>query len=355
MKIELQKTAQAKEKPTDHSALGFGKIYTDHMLLVDYTEGKGWHDARIVPYGPLSMDPATCCLHYGQLIFEGLKAYKAADGRTLIFRPEQNLKRLNASGARICIPPIDETFALEAIAQLVKLEEGWIPDSPGTSLYIRPFVMGTQPFLGVHPSETYTFCVILSPSGPYYKEGLSPVRIYVETGYVRAVAGGTGQTKCAGNYAASLASQREAQAEGFAQVLWLDGVERKYIEEVGAMNIFFVIDGQVVTPELSGTILSGITRKSVLELLRGWGVPTAERRVSIQEIADAHKAGTLEEVFGTGTAAVISPVGELRWGALSMQIGGGGIGPLSQKLYDNLTGIQTGRLPDPFGWVYEVK
>ena len=354
MKIDLQKTAQPKQKPTDHSGLGFGKIYSDHMLLVDYTEGKGWHDARIVPYGPLSLDPATCCLHYGQLIFEGLKAYKTVDGRTVIFRPDQNMKRLNTGGARICIPPIDEAFALEAIARLVKLEEEWIPDSPGTSLYIRPFVLATQPFLGVHPSETYTFCVILSPSGPYYKEGLSPVRIYVENNYVRAVAGGTGTTKCAGNYAASLASQQEAQAEGFAQVLWLDGVERKYVEEVGAMNIFFVIDGQVVTPELSGTILSGVTRRSVLEMLRSWGIPTAERRISIQEIADAHKAGTLEEVFGTGTAAVISPVGELKWGALSMKIGGG-IGALSQKLYDNLTGIQTGRLPDPFGWVYEVK
>ncbi|MCL2580702.1 MAG: branched-chain amino acid aminotransferase [Oscillospiraceae bacterium] len=354
MKIDIQKNIQPKAKPTDHGALGFGKILTDHMLLIDYTREQGWHDARIVPYGPLSLDPATCCLHYGQLIFEGLKAYKTTDGKTVMFRPDQNVKRLNASAKRMCIPAIDEGDLLGAIARLVKVEEGWIPDSPGTSLYIRPFILGTEQFLGVHPSETYTLCVILSPSGPYYKEGLAPVRIYVEDSYVRAVAGGTGTVKCAGNYAASLASQKESQAKGYSQVLWLDGIERRYIEEVGAMNIFFVIDGQVVTPALTGTILPGVTRKSVLEMLSSWGVPTSERKITIQEIADAHKSGVLDEVFGTGTAAVISPVGELRWGDLSMEIGGGKIGALSQKLYDNLTGIQTGKLADPFGWVYEV-
>ena len=355
MNIAVTKTANPKAKPTDPGALGFGKIFTDHMLLMDYDEGKGWHSARIVPYGPLSMDPATCCLHYGQLLFEGLKAYKTEQGKIVMFRPDKNVKRLNISAKRMCIPPVDEDFVLGAISELIKLEEDWIPTAPGTSLYIRPFVMGTESFLGVHPSTSYTLCVILSPSGSYYKEGMNPVRIYVEDQYVRAVQGGTGFAKCAGNYAASLTAQVQAQAQGFAQVLWLDGVERKYIEEVGAMNIFFVIGGEVLTPELSGSILSGVTRESVLEMLRAWGVPTTERKISIQEVADAHKAGKLEEVFGTGTAAVISPVGQLKWGAQTMEIGAGKIGPLSQKLYDNLTGIQTCRLPDPFGWVYPVE
>jgi len=353
MTIDVQKSQSPKDKPLDPGALGFGKIFTDHMLLIDYNEGRGWHSARIVPYGPLSLDPATCSFHYGQLIFEGLKAYRTAQGKVVMFRPAQNMKRLNISAKRMCIPQIDEEFALKAIAELVKVEAGWIPDAPGTSLYIRPFIMGTQPFLGVQASESYTFCVILSPSGAYYKGGLA--RIYVEDNYVRAVRGGTGFAKCAGNYGACLNSQVEAQAQGYAQVLWLDGVERKYIEEVGAMNIFFVIDGQVVTPELSGTILPGITRDSVLEMLRSWEVPAAERKISIQEVSDAYKSGKLQEVFGAGTAAVISPIGELKWGEQIMDIGGGKVGPISQKLYDNLTGIQTCRLPDPFGWVYAVE
>jgi len=354
MKIEVQRATTLKPKPADPGALGFGKVFTDHMFLMNYDEGKGWHSARIVPYGPLSLDPATCCLHYGQLIFEGLKAYHSADGSAVMFRPEQNMKRLNISAKRMCIPQIDEDFALSAIAELVKLEQDWIPQTPGTSLYIRPFVIGTEDFLGVHPSSSYLFCVILSPSGSYYKEGMAPIRIHVEEDYVRAVRGGAGFAKNAGNYAASLASQVEAQAQGFAQVLWLDGVERKYIEEVGAMNIFFVIDGEVVTPELNGAILSGITRSSVLEMLSSWGIPTAERKLSIEEVAQAHKAGKLEEVFGTGTAAVISPVGGLGWRNKVMDVGSGKIGPIAQRLYDNLTGIQTCRLPDPFGWVYSI-
>ena len=355
MKIQVTKNMNPAAKPADPGSLGFGRVFTDHMLLIDYNEGKGWHSPRIVPYGPLSFDPATCCLHYGQLIFEGMKAYRTQDGRAVMFRPQENMRRLNVSAGRMCIPPIDEAFALEAITELVKLESDWIPDAPGTSLYIRPFVMGSEAFLGVHPSASYIFCVILSPSGPYYKSGLAPVRIYVEDKYVRAAQGGTGFAKAAGNYAAGLASQVEAQAQGFAQVLWLDAAERKYIEEVGAMNIFFVIDGEVVTPQLGGSILAGITRASVLDMLKYLGIPASERRISIQEVAQAHGDGRLEEVFGTGTAAVISPVGQLKWGGTVMDVGGGKIGRVSQKLYDNLTGIQTCRLPDPFGWVYTVE
>ena len=354
MKIQVTKTTNPAPKPADPGALGFGRVFTDHMFLMDYDEGKGWHSPRIVPYGPLSFDPATCCLHYGQLIFEGLKAYRTEDGRVVMFRPEQNIKRLNVSAQRLCIPPVDEALALECITELVKLEADWIPNAPGTSLYIRPFVMGSEPFLGVHPSSSYIFCVILSPSGPYYKGGMTPVSIHVEDKYVRAAQGGTGHAKAAGNYAAGLASQVAAQAQGFAQVLWLDAAEHKYVEEVGAMNIFFVIDGQVVTPQLSGSILAGITRASVLELLSHLDIPAAERRISIEEVAAAHKAGKLTEAFGTGTAAVISPIGRLRWGELTMDIGNGEIGKVSQKLYDNLTGIQTCKLPDPFGWVISV-
>lgn len=351
--LQVTLTQTPKAKPQGN--LGFGKHFTDHMLLIDYTEGKGWHDARIVPYGPLPLDPATTCLHYGQLIFEGMKAYRTEDGRVVMFRPEENMKRMATSGQRLCIPPVDEDFFVQAIAQLIKVDHDWIPTDPGTSLYIRPFIISTDAFLGVHPSSTYQFITILSPVGSYYEEGLAPIRIYVENNYVRAAKGGTGFAKCAGNYATSLLSQVEAQKQGYSQVLWLDGVERKYVEEVGAMNICFVIDGKVVTPELGGTILPGITRKSVLELLRSWNVPVEERRISIQELADAHEAGKLEEVFGCGTAAVISPVGELKWGDKSMKIGGGKIGALSQRIYDTITGIQNCRLPDTFGWVYEVK
>ena len=353
MYIEVKKNPLPKQKPVDPGTLGFGKVFTDHMLLIDHSPDNGWHSPRIVPYGPLSLDPATCSLHYGQLIFEGLKAYRTRADKVVLFRPEQNIRRLNTSAQRLCIPTIDEKLALEGIRELVRLDSDWIPTMPGTSLYIRPFVMGTDPFLGIRPSDSYVFCTILAPSGPYFKGGLAPVRIYVEEKYVRAVRGGVGFAKNAGNYAASLASQTEAQKEGFAQVLWLDGIERKYVEEVGAMNIFFVIDGQVITPEISGSILPGITRASVIELLKSWGVPVREGKISIGEIASAHSSGRLEEVFGTGTAAVISPVSELKWGDNPMKISDTA-GSLSQKLYDTLTGIQMQEIPDPFGWMYEV-
>lgn len=353
--VKIEKAPQLKPKPQDENALGFGKIFTDHMFAMNYSGGNGWHNPRIVPYAPIPLDPAATCLHYGQLIFEGMKAYRAADGRVVMFRPEQNMKRLNQSGERMCIPPVDVDFMVGAINELVRLEEKWIPMSEGTSLYIRPFVLATEAFLGVHPSSEYLLLVILSPVGPYYSNGLAPVRIFVENEYVRAVKGGTGFTKCAGNYAASLRSQVEAAKLGFSQVLWLDGVERRYVEEVGAMNVCFVIGDEVVTPELNGSILPGITRDSVLTVLRGWGYKVSERRIAIDELAEAHSRGELKEAFGTGTAAVVSPIGELCWGEKKMTINNGEIGALSQRLYDELTGIQRGTAPDKHGWVYTVK
>lgn len=353
--IKVELTKHPKAKPADQSKLGFGAHFTDHMFVMDYDEGKGWHDARIVPYAPLQIDPAAMILHYGQEVFEGMKAYRAKDGRILLFRPQENFKRLNVSNDRLCIPPVDEAFALKALVELVKIEKDWIPSLEGTSLYIRPFIIALDAHLGVHPARHYQFIIILSPVGAYYPEGLNPVKIYVETKYVRAVRGGMGFTKTGGNYAASLKAQDEAEHQQYTQVLWLDGVERKYIEEVGTMNVFFKINGEVVTPALQGSILPGITRKSTVELLKHWGVPVTERRLSIDELAQAYDEGKLEEAFGTGTAAVISPIGQLKWDQKIMDINDGKIGPLSQKLYDTLTAIQWGKAADPFGWSYEVK
>lgn len=353
--LSVERTQSKKQKPADESKLGFGTIFTDHMLIIEYDAGQGWHDARIVPYGPISMDPAAMCLHYGQEIFEGMKAYRGDDGSVYLFRPEENFKRLNASCERMCIPQMDEKLLLDSLIQLVDLESDWIPKAKDSSLYIRPFIIATEPKLGVKASDSYLYMVILSPSGPYYPTGLNPVKIYVEHQYVRAVRGGTGMVKTGGNYASSLKAQNEAHAQAYSQVLWLDGVERKYIEEVGAMNMFFIVDGEVLTPSLSGSILPGITRKSVIELLKSWGMPVSERRITIDEIAGAYKAGKLEEAFGTGTAAVISPVGELKYDDLIMSIHQGEIGPVSQRLYDTLTGIQWGRAEDPMGWRVKVR
>ena len=354
-KFEVQLTTQKKEKP-DQSHLGFGKYYTDHMFILNYSKDKGWHNGRIVPYQPISLDPAAKVFHYGQTIFEGLKAYKTEDGRTLLFRPQRNFQRLNRSNERLSIPHLDEELALEALIQLIKVDEDWIPTAPGTSLYIRPFVIATQAALGVAPSEEYLFMIILSPVGAYYSEdGLKPVKIYVEPEYVRAVRGGVGEAKTAGNYAAGLKAQEIAAEKGYPQVLWLDGVHRKYIEEVGSMNVFFKINGTVHTPKLNGSILDGITRNSVLQILRHWGVPVEERTISIDELYQAAKDGTLEEAFGTGTAAVISPIGELNWQGEHLQIRNGEVGELSLKLYEEVTGIQKGIKTDPFGWTGEVK
>lgn len=350
--IKVTRSKTPKEKP--QGKLGFGNWFTDHMFLMDYTEGKGWHDPRIVPYGDLTLSPASMVFHYGQEMFEGMKAYRDKEGNSYLFRPDMNAKRSNQTCERLCMPQIPEEDYVEAVKALVKVDEDWIPRDEGTSLYIRPFIIATQPYLGVDVSENYLFIIILSPSGAYYENGLAPVSIWIEDDYVRAVRGGTGFAKTGGNYAASMAAQEKAHKEGYAQVLWLDGVERKYVEEVGAMNIFFKINGKIITPALNGSILPGITRDSVLNLCREWGLPTEERQLSVEELLKAQKSGALEEVFGTGTAAVISPVGKLRYKEDVMEIGDGKIGAMSQKIYDTLTGIQLGVLDDPFGWRVKI-
>lgn len=344
---------ELKEKP-EMDSLGFGKYYSDYMFVMDYHVENGWYDPRIIPYAPLTLDPAAMVFHYGQAIFEGLKAYKAVDGTIQLFRPEKNMKRLNDSCDRLCIPQIDERFLLRAIKQLIFTEKDWIPDGEGTSLYIRPFIFSTEPYLGVRPANQYKLLVILSPSGAYYGDQLSPVKIYVEEQYVRAVIGGVGHVKTSGNYAASMKAQEKAEANGFAQILWLDAKENKYVEEVGSMNIFFKINGEVVTPKLNGSILPGVTRDSVIELLKYWNIPVHEAKISIEEIFAAHERGELEEVFGAGTAAVISPVGELNWNERSITINDNKIGQLSQRIYEEITGIQLGKKVDPFNWTVKV-
>jgi len=350
--IKLTNTETPKEKP--EGKLGFGKIFTDHMFVMDYTEGTGWHDPRIVPYDNLTLSPASMVFHYGQEMFEGLKAYRGEGGETYLFRPDMNAARSNATNDRLCIPQIPVEDYVQAVRALVKVDEDWIPTAPGTSLYIRPFIIATEPYLGVDIAKNFLFIIILSPSGAYYESGLAPVKIWIEDDYVRAVRGGMGFAKTGGNYAASLAAQVKAHKEGYSQVLWLDGVERRYIEEVGAMNIFFKIDGKIVTPKLNGSILPGITRDSVITLCKEWGLTVEERLVSVEELLTAQESGKLEEVFGTGTAAVISPVGMLRYKDEVMVIGKGEIGAVSQKIYDTVTGIQLGKLADPFGWRLSV-
>ncbi|WP_106496513.1 branched-chain amino acid aminotransferase [Lentibacillus sp. Marseille-P4043] len=351
--IQMNLCSTKKEKPSSDQ-LEFGKIFTDHMFIMDYSNEEGWHDARIIPYQPLALDPSAMVFHYGQSVFEGLKAYLTPDGEAQLFRPEKNMQRLNRSNNRLCIPPVDEEFALHAIKQLIALEKDWIPSAEGTSLYIRPFIISTEPYLGVAPSSHYQFIVILSPVGAYYKEGINPVKIAVENQYVRAVLGGTGEAKTGGNYASSLKAQEMVADKGFAQVLWLDGVEKKYIEEVGSMNVFFKINGEVVTPALNGSILEGVTRNSVIQLLKHWNVPVVERRISMEELYQANKAGILEEAFGAGTAAVISPIGQLTWQEEDYIINNGKTGEIARRLYDTLTGIQYGKEKDPFDWIVKV-
>ncbi|HZJ68576.1 MAG TPA: branched-chain amino acid aminotransferase [Candidatus Eisenbacteria bacterium] len=353
MKIEITKSTNLKEKISDESKLGFGNYFTDHMFVMDYKEGQDWHNPRIIPYQPITVDPSCLTFHYGQTVFEGLKAYRNGD-RIFLFRPEENFKRMNLSCDRLCIPRFDEELALQALTKLISLEKDWVPYQSDSSLYIRPFIIADEEFLGVHVSQSYKFMIILSPSGPYYASGLDPIRIYVEEKYVRAVSGGMGEAKTAGNYAASLIGQAEAESKGYSQVLWLDGVERKYVEEVGAMNIFFVIDGRIITPKLNGSILAGITRKSVLELLAKQGYQVEERQISIDEIVEAYNQGKLEEIFGTGTAAVISPVGELMYKDQQMIVNNNQIGRISQKLYNDLTDIQWARKAGPSGWSLEI-
>lgn len=340
----------------DPSALRFGRDFTDHMLLMDYAPGKGWHDGRIVPYGNLSLDPATTVLHYAQMMFEGLKAYRAPDGRVLLFRPEMNARRLSRTNERMCIPPMDENLFIEAIKAVVRVDQSWIPDAPGTSLYIRPFILAMDPFIGVHVSSRYLFIIILSPVGAYYGggDGLKSTSIYVEDEYVRAMPGGTGFAKVGGNYAGSLKASEKATKMGCNQVLWLDAVHRRYVEEIGTSNAFFVIDDEIITAPLAGTILPGVTRDSAIALMRHWGMKVTERPLAIDEILAATMSGALKEVFATGTAAVVSPVGKLVYKETPIQIGDGKPGALAERLYAQLYGMQTGHLPDEMGWTVTV-
>jgi len=352
--LDIQITKNPNPKPKPQEPIGFGKIFTDHMFLMDYSEEKGWHSPRIEPYGNLTLSPASIVLHYGQEMFEGLKAYRGKAGEVYLFRPAMNGERTNKTCVRLCMPELPVEDFVEAIHTLVALDAHWVPEAPGTSLYIRPFIIATDECLALAPSKTYQFLVILSPSGAIFNDKLAPVSIWVEDEYVRAVRGGTGFAKTGGNYAAAMMVQQKAQKEGYAQVLWLDGVERRYVEEVGAMNIFFKIDGKVVTPALSGSILPGITRDSALTLCKDWGFPVEERPILIEELVAAIKSGALEEAFGTGTAAVIAPVGKLRYKDEVLTIGSGEMGPLSKKLYDTVTGIQRGDLEDKHGWRMQV-
>ena len=351
--IKITRAATLKEKP-DSSTLVFGQSMTDHMFLVDYDAGRGWHDPRIVPYGPLQIDPAAKVLHYAEEIFEGLKAYRTADGTIQLFRPDCNIERMNNSAERMCLPQIPAELAMAGITELVKLERDWVPREKDTSLYIRPFMIGLDPALGVHASHHVQYVVIVCPVGAYYPEGLDPVKIYVEDQDVRAVRGGTGMAKTGGNYAASLRAGDRAEKQGYSQVLWLDGVHRKYIEEVGSMNVMFKVSGKILTPDLNGSVLPGVTRRSCIQLLKDWGFEVEERRISADELFQAAENGTLEEAWGTGTAAVVSPIGELARGDEKVTVSGNKIGPVTQRLYDELTGIQWGRLPDPHGWTVKV-
>ncbi len=355
LNIRYELSANRKPKP-DWNNLGFGRYFTDHMFMMDYDTEKGWHDARIVPYQNLSLDPACMVFHYAQEMFEGLKAYRTPDGSVQLFRPDKNIERMNNTNKRLCIPQLNPEDVLDALKALVATDIDWVPALEGTSLYIRPFIIATDVQLGVHPSKTYKFMIILTPVGSYYAEGIKPVKIFVESEYVRAVKGGTGFAKVGGNYACSLIGQQKAEEMGYSQVLWLDGIEHKYIDEVGAMNVFFVIDDKIITPSLSeGSILPGVTRDSCIKLLNSLGCEVVERKLSLAEVVDAYKNGKLDEAFGTGTAAVISPIGLLDDGHTKMIINDEKIGPVAQTLYNTITDIQWGKAPDTFGWTVKVK
>ena len=354
MEIKITKAQNLKEKP-DSSTLGFGKIFTDHMFMMDWNSEKGWYNARIVPFGNIPLHPASTVLHYGSEIFEGLKAYRRKDGKVQLFRPIENIRRMNNSAERLCLPQIPEDMAMEILETFVSMEQDWTPSAEGTSLYLRPFMFGNDETLGVHAVHNATYMIIASPVGSYYKEGINPVKIMIEDEDVRAVRGGTGYAKCGGNYAASNRAGERAERKGYSQVLWLDGVERKYIEEVGAMNVMFKIGDEIVTPMLSGSILPGITRKSCIEVLKSKGYKVSERLLSVDELAESMKNGTLKEAWGCGTAAVVSPIGELSYKGEKYIVNNGEIGAITQELYDTLTGIQWGKIEDKFGWTHEIK
>jgi len=352
--IRVEKTKTPKQKP-DVSKIPFGTVFSDHMFIMDYDKAEGWHDARIIPFGPLCLSPAATVFHYGMEIFEGMKAYRAPDGRVRLFRPQENIKRLNNSAERMCLPKVDEDFMLDALMQFVRLEQDWTPSLPNTSLYIRPFLMAVDADLAVHGAKRCMLVVIASPVGNYYAAGLSPVSILIEDEDVRAVRGGTGFAKCGGNYAAAMRAGERAEEKGYSQVLWLDGVERKYIEEVGSMNVMFMLGDKVVTPKLTGSVLPGITRKSCIRLMESWGATVEERLLPVDELLEAARSGQLKEAWGCGTAAVVSPIGTLAYAGEEYSVGGGGIGPMTERLFDTLTGIQWGRIPDPYGWTVPVK
>ncbi len=351
--IRITRATTKKPKPKG-SELGFGTVFTDHMFVADFQEEKGCYDPRIEPYGPLTLDPATAVLHYAQAIFEGLKAFRGVDGRVRLFRPGKHIERLNNSARRMCIPTLDPDWALRSLVELVGLERDWVPSSVGTALYIRPTIIASEAFLGVRPAKSYIYYVILSPVGAYYAEGLNPVKILVVDKYVRAVPGGVGAAKTGGNYAASLLASEEAHHAGFTQVLWLDGAHRRYVEEVGTMNIMFRLGAEVVTPPLTGSILPGVTRDSALTLLREWGITVSERQIEVGEVIAAARSGRLSEAWGSGTAAVISPVGELSYRGERVLIHGGRIGELTQRLYQAIMDIQYARVRDTRGWTLEV-
>ncbi len=351
--IRITRATTLKTHPKD-SDLGFGTVFTDHIFVMNYREGKGWYDPRVEPYAPFSLDPAAAVLHYAQSVFDGLKAFRGRDGKVRLFRPQKHVERLNNSARRMCIPPLDPDLALKSLVTLVGVERDWVPASVGHSLYVRPTIIASEPFLGVRPAHSYIYFVILSPVGAYYPEGMNPVKILVVDKYVRAVEGGVGAAKTAGNYAASLYAAEEAKHAGYTQVLWLDGVHRKYIDEVGTMNIMVKIGDEIVTPPLTGAILPGVTRDSALGLMREWGLSVSERQISIDEVWEASRRGTLREVWGTGTAAVISPVGELAYRGERLVINDGRIGELTRKLYDAIVAIQYGEAPDTHTWLVEV-
>lgn len=353
--IRINKTKNPKIKPIDENNLGFGNYFSDHMFIMEYEDGIGWKDARIEPYHPLTLDPASMVFHYGQEIFEGMKAYATKENDVNLFRPYDNAKRLNQSAERMCMPNIDENFFVESLCKLVDLERDWIPKSEGTSLVLRPTMIAVDPFLGVRASKNYIYFIICSPSGAYFKEGISPTNIYVEEKYVRSVAGGVGYAKTGGNYAASLKAANEAASKGYSQVLWLDALEHKYVEEVGAMNMMFVIDNVIITSPIDGTILPGITRDSIIKLAVDKGYKVEERKLSIDEIVAASNNGKLNEAFGTGTAAVVSPVGKLNYKGNDIIINNGETGPISSDLYDTLIGIQRGYIDDKYGWITVVR
>ncbi len=353
--VSLEKVApeNLKVKP-DNNNLSFGKDFTDYMFMMTWNKENGWHEAKICPYHNFTLDPAAMVFHYGQAIFEGMKGYKGKDGQAYMFRPEDNLERMNESAVRMCMPRIPVDKVLKSLKALLYLEKDWIPDADGSSLYIRPTMMGVEPTLGVKPSDTYYFYIIMSPVGAYYAEGFNPTKIFVSDEHVRAVRGGVGHVKTAGNYAASLYTAQIAAKKGYTQVLWLDAHEFKYVEEVGTSNIFFKIGDDLITPPLEGSILGGITRNSVIQLAESWGINVIQRKISIDEVIDSNRSGSLTEVFGTGTAAVISPVGEMMYKDEVHVINDSKIGELSQKIFDNLQGIQYGEVEDPFKWVVRV-